>query len=102
MGIYVRRSLLNTLGMVFPLPVGPIGLISQSGNLGMYFYSQANLDCLGFTTFISIGNAVDVTFPECIQYLADDPETRVIAGYVEAIEEQTLRQITHSMYGRGH
>jgi acyl-CoA synthetase (NDP forming) len=101
MGIYVRRSQLNALGMIFPLPAGPIGLISQSGNLGMYFNSQAYLDGLGFTTFISVGNAVDVTFPECMQYLADDPETSVIAGYVEAIQEQTLRKVTHSMCVRG-
>ena len=102
MGIYVRRSRLNALGMVFPLPAGPIGLVSQSGNLGMYFYSQANLDCLGFTTFISVGNAIDVTFPECMHYLANDPETTVIAGYVESIEEQTLRQVTHTMHINGH
>src|SRR5712692_2966323 len=102
MGLYVRRSQLNTLGMAFPLPAGPIGLISQSGNLGMYFYAQANLDSLGFTTFLSVGNAVDVTFPECMQYLAEDPETSVIAGYVEAIQEQTLRQVTHSIREQGH
>ena len=47
MGIYVRSSQLNALGMVFPLPAGPIGLVSQSGNLGMYFYAQAHLDGLG-------------------------------------------------------
>src|SRR5207248_3482930 len=45
--------------------------------------------------------AVDVTFPECMQYLANDPDTRVIAGYVEAIQEQTLREVTHSMYAQG-
>lgn len=101
MGIYVRRSHLNALGMVFPLPAGPIGLVSQSGNLGMYFFAQAHLDGLGFTTFLSIGNAADVTFPECIHYLADDPETRVIAGYVEAIREETLRQVTREMRERG-
>ena len=101
MGIYVKRSQLNALGMVFPLPAGPIGLVSQSGNLGMYFYAQAHLDGPGFTTFLSVGNAVDVTFPECMQYLASDPDTRVIAGYVEAIQEQTLREVTHSMYAQG-
>ncbi len=101
MGIYVKRSQLNALGMVFPLPAGPIGLVSQSGNLGMYFYAQAHLDGLGFTTFLSVGNTVDVTFPECMQYLANDPDTRVIAGYVEAIQEQTLREVTHSMYAQG-
>src|SRR6202165_4976757 len=101
MGIYVKRSQLNALGMIFPLPAGPIGLVSQSGNLGMYFYAQAHLDGLGFATFLSVGNAVDVPFPECMQYLANDPDTRVIAGYVEAIQEQTLREVNHSMYRRG-
>ncbi|EFH80683.1 acetate--CoA ligase family protein [Ktedonobacter racemifer] len=102
MGLYVRRSKLNALGMVFPLPEGPIGLVSQSGNLGMYFYAQAHLDGCGFTTFLSVGNSVDVSFPECMQYLADDPETSVIAGYVESIEEETLRQVTRDMHARGH
>jgi acetyltransferase len=101
MGVYVRRSHLNALGMSFPLPAGPIGLVSQSGNLGMYFYAQAHLDGLGFTTFLSVGNAADITFPECMQYLANDPETGVIAGYVEAIQEETLRQVTLDMRAHG-
>ena len=101
MGVYVKRARVNALGMAFPLPAGPIGLVSQSGNLGMYFYAQAHLDSCGFTTFLSVGNAVDVGFPECMQYLASDPETQVIAGYVEAIQEQTLREVTRDMYRRG-
>src|SRR5260370_36136367 len=63
MGLYVRRAKLNALGMAFPLPAGPIGLVSQSGNLGMYFYAQSHLDGLGFTTFLSVGNAADGPFP---------------------------------------
>jgi acyl-CoA synthetase (NDP forming) len=102
MGIFVRRARLNALGMVFPLPAGPIGLVTQSGNLGMYFNAQAHLDGLGFTTFLSVGNAVDVTFPECISYLSHDPDTRVIAGYVEAIQEETLREVTREMRAQGH
>ncbi|QBD77577.1 hypothetical protein EPA93_16895 [Ktedonosporobacter rubrisoli] len=102
MGLYVKRSRLNALGMVFPLPAGPIGLVSQSGNLGMYFYAQAHLDGLGFTTFLSLGNSIDVTFPECMQYLANDPDTTVIAGYVEAISAERLREVTLEMYRQGH
>jgi acyl-CoA synthetase (NDP forming) len=98
MGLYVLRSKVNTLGMVFPLPAGPIGLVSQSGNLGMYFFAQAHLDGSGFTTFLSLGNAIDVSFPECMRYLAHDPQTKVISGYVEAIQEETLRQVTLEMY----
>ncbi len=102
MGVYVRRAQLNALGMAFPLPEGPIGLVSQSGNLGMYLYAQAHLDGPGFTTFLSMGNGCDATFPEYLAYLAGDPETRVIAGYVEAIEEQTLREVTRRLYHEGH
>jgi acyl-CoA synthetase (NDP forming) len=101
MGIYVRRARLNALGMAFPLPEGPIGLVSQSGNLGMYLYAQAALDGLGFTTFLSMGNGIDVGFPEYIDYLAGDPETSVIAGYVEAIDERTLCELTRRLYHEG-
>src|SRR6476620_4506906 len=31
MGLYVARANLNALGMIFPMPRGPIGLVSQSG-----------------------------------------------------------------------
>ncbi|HEX7736913.1 MAG TPA: CoA-binding protein [Ktedonobacteraceae bacterium] len=102
MGLYVHGSKLNALGMIFPLPIGPIGLVSQSGNLGMYFYAQAHLDGLGFNTFLSVGNAADVRLPEYIQYLADDPETKVIASYIEAIDEATLQDVTREMRERGN
>ncbi|MGH2508281.1 MAG: acetate--CoA ligase family protein [Ktedonobacteraceae bacterium] len=98
MGLYVHEAKLNALGMVFPLPVGPIGLISQSGNLGMYFYAQAQLDGLGFNTFLSVGNAADVRLPEYIQYLAHDPATKVIVSYTEAIDVATLQMAIHEMH----
>src|SRR5258708_1805208 len=101
MGLYVHSAQLNALGMVFPLPVGPIGLVSQSGNLGMYFYAQAQRDGLGFNTFLSVGNAADVRLPEYIQYLANDPETKVIASYIESIDETTLTEVAREMQAHG-
>ena len=44
--------------------------------------------------FLSLGNSADVNFPECMQYLATDPETKVIASYVEAVQDETLRNAT--------
>jgi len=66
MGLYVKRSRINTLGMVFPLPVGPLGLVSHSDHLVIYFYAQAYLRPLRSATCISIRRAADVTSPECI------------------------------------
>ena len=101
MGLYVQRARLNALGMRFPLPAGPLGLVSQSGNLGMYFYAQAQLDGLGFNTFLSVGNAADVGLAECIQYLASDPATRVVTSYTESIEVETLRKVTRELRASG-
>lgn len=100
MGLYVQRAKLNALGMLFPLPGGPIGLISQSGNLGMYLYAQAQLDGLGLNTFLSVGNAADVRLPEYVAYLADDPATKVIASYIEAIDDETLKEVIREMRAR--
>jgi acetate---CoA ligase (ADP-forming) len=102
MGVYVRHSHLNALGLVFPLSAGPIGLVTQSGNLGMYFFSQAQLASLGFTAFLSLGNSIDVQFPECLQFLVDDPETSVIAGYIEAtIDMEEMRHLMRTMRTQG-
>jgi acetyltransferase len=38
---------------------------------------------VGFSKFVSLGNMVDVSEVEMLDYLADDPETRVIVTYLE-------------------
>lgn len=64
---------------------GPIGFVSQSGGVcGAaidYFYGQG----VGFSKFVSLGNQADVSETDVIDFLADDPATRVIAVYVEGI-----------------
>src|SRR5258708_9198535 len=68
----------------------------------MYFYAQADLDGLGFNTFLSVGNAADVRLPEYIQYVGEDPERKVIECYIEAINKATLKGGTHEMHARGN
>ena len=41
---------------------------------------------VGFSHFISMGNETDVTETDLLEYLAQDPNTRVIATYVEQIK----------------
>jgi acetate---CoA ligase (ADP-forming) len=62
---------------------GPIGLISQSGNLGLELAQLAQAAGLGFSRFISVGNQADVDAAECLQALIDHGPTRAIAVYVE-------------------
>ena len=42
---------------------------------------------IGTRIYASNGNACDVTIPEIIRYLGDDPGTRVIVTYVEGLRD---------------
>jgi acyl-CoA synthetase (NDP forming) len=66
-----------------PLPAGPIGLISQSGNLALELGLLAAPEGLGFSRFASLGNQADLGAAELINALAGHDETELIALYVE-------------------
>ncbi len=66
---------------------GHIGMISQSGAFGAYAYSMARLRGLGLSFWASTGNESDVTVADCIAWLADDPETRIIMAYMEGCKD---------------
>ena len=65
------------------LPRGPIGLISQSGNLALEIGMIAADAGLGFSRFVSVGNQADVQVAELIGNLAEHDATELIAIYVE-------------------
>lgn len=60
---------------------GDVALLSQSGTMGISFLETA--DSFGLSKMVSYGNRSDVDEADMIWYLASDPETRVIALYVE-------------------
>jgi acyl-CoA synthetase (NDP forming) len=66
---------------------GNIGLISQSGNLGGYMIRRGSDRGLGFSKFISSGNEADLNFVDYLEYLARDPNTKVIAAYIEGLKD---------------
>lgn len=65
---------------------GPIGFISQSGAYGTAICAWAQRDKTGLKYFVSCGNEADVEFAECVEYMADDPGVKVIAGYIEGLK----------------
>ncbi len=65
--------------------LGNIGFVTQSGGFGYGIYEMIRPYGLGFSHFISSGNEADVDFADYIHYLAGDPDTMVIGGYLEGI-----------------
>jgi acetate---CoA ligase (ADP-forming) len=68
-------------------PAGKISVISQSGALCVAILDWAANQKLGLGKVISFGNKADLNEVDFIQALAEDKETKVIAGYLESIKE---------------
>jgi acetyltransferase len=65
---------------------GRIAFVSQSGTVGAALIDWASQDHLGFSVFVSLGNRADVDESDCISYLNNDPDTKVIALYLEGVK----------------
>src|SRR3546814_6062247 len=66
---------------------GHIGFVSQSGAFGSVAYTEACKRALGLTLWATTGNESDIDFADCIAYLAGDPATRVVLGYMEGCRD---------------
>jgi acyl-CoA synthetase (NDP forming) len=84
MGLY-HPKLGISWGSGFPKEAGNVGIISQSGGNGSEIVSMGVSRGLRFSKVISYGNALDLNEADLIEYLAEDPETSVIGGYVEGV-----------------
>ncbi len=85
-GIWSSEGNVNTVfGKDMLLPKGPISFLSQSGTLGEYFYNATQNNGFGASKFISCGNQACITFNDILEYLGEDPTTKVITAYVEDI-----------------
>ncbi|MEP6853281.1 MAG: GNAT family N-acetyltransferase [bacterium] len=69
-----------------PLPglAGPLGLISQSGALGIAVLQAAARCGIGVSQFVSVGNKADVSGNDLLLYWEQDPRTQVLAMYLES------------------
>jgi acetyl coenzyme A synthetase (ADP forming)-like protein len=65
---------------------GNVALISQSGALGIGMIYLANNESMGVSKIIGVGNKLDIDDDDLIDYFAQDPETKVIGLYVEAVK----------------
>ena len=87
LGVIVPRLGLNA-SFAPALPrTGDIAFISQSGALCASVLDWAIEGRIGFSHFVSIGNALDVDFGDLIDYFGEDEHTRSIILYVESIAQ---------------
>jgi acyl-CoA synthetase (NDP forming) len=70
-----------------PREAGPIGFLSQSGNLFFELTHFAGARGFRFSKAVSYGNALDLNEADFLEYLAADSETLVIGAYIEGVRD---------------
>lgn len=67
-------------------PPGKIGMISQSGSFGCASFYAMEREDIGCSKFANIGNGVDVSFDEILDFFNTDHITEIVCIYVETID----------------
>lgn len=77
---------------------GRVAVISQSGTVGAAMMDWFSVEELGVSSFVSLGNRADIDEVDLIEYFEDDPNTKVIAVYLEGIKDaQRFRDVLETL-----
>ena len=71
--------------MPWPMQAGGVGIMSQSGALGIFLLNYLQNRDVGISHLVTVGNEAMVTVAEGIDYLVEQEGTRVIALYLESV-----------------
>lgn len=71
----------------FALRHAGMALVTQSGAVGSFLLNTLQSKRVGLGVMVSTGNAMDITFPEMLNALIDDPHVTGIGGYIEGIDD---------------
>jgi len=82
---YARNTPVSPLPVQSDLIRGGVAIVSQSGSTTQVIAGFALQQGIGLSVAVSTGNEADVDTAQVIDYLANDPATRVITVFAETI-----------------
>jgi len=65
-------------------PAGHLGLLSQSGGVGIALLEQAHALGIGLSAFVSVGNKADLSGNDFLEWCEQDERTRAVLLYLES------------------
>jgi acyl-CoA synthetase (NDP forming) len=70
-----------------PTEMGEVSLISQSGGVGFSVLNLMANEGIALNKFVSVGNMLDVTAEDILEFMLDDEGTKVIFVYLESLRD---------------
>jgi acetyltransferase len=87
LGIIDMHTPINATFGPQPQRKGGIAFISQSGALLTAILDWSSKVGIGFSNIVSLGNKADLNETDFVEYLGENPETKVILLYLESISD---------------
>jgi acyl-CoA synthetase (NDP forming) len=73
-----------------PAESGPVALLSQSGASSSAMLDFATMTGVGLSYLVTLGNEAMITAGHVLDYLVDDPGTRAVAIFMEAVRDPAV------------
>jgi acetyltransferase len=70
-----------------PSETGEVSMISQSGGVGFSVLNLMTNEGIAVNKFVSVGNMLDVTAEEVLEFMLEDPGTKVAFLYLESLRD---------------
>lgn len=86
LGLHSPAARLSFVGRM-PMDVGTVGVLSQSGGLGVDILRRGQVRGLRFRGLVTLGNSADLNACDFLAHFLSDPETRVIGLYLETMRD---------------
>lgn len=98
-GVVNAHENLNTTFFPYTAKPGFIGMASQSGSFVTQMFVHLNKFGIGFSQAFSVGNEAMIDITDCLEYLGQCPDTKVIGLYIETIRRgrelvRTAREVS--------
>lgn len=75
---------LNATFASMPMPTGSVGVMTQSGAIGLAILDGLGSRGLGVSSFVSVGNKADISGNDLLTYWGQDTATKQIVLYLES------------------
>jgi len=86
-GIIRTPNRLCAMPWPFITEQGPLAVISQSGTVTAAIAEWAAQEGLGISAAVNLGNQVDLSESDLIEFFASDPHTKAIVLYLEGVKD---------------
>ncbi len=87
LGFLNAQAKLNVTFYPRVLNPGHVSFLSQSGGIGLGMEGRADDEGMGIAKWIGVGNRVNLEFHTLLEYLKEDPDTRVIGIFTEGCSD---------------